>query len=410
MVKYDAVICGAGPSGSIAAKYLAEKGLKVLLLEKSSFPRDKPCGGALRPKVIEEFDWVRNGIQKIPHCLCYRAKMFAPSLKNFIDYKPGKVVMYNVQRKHFDAMLANFALDAGAELREKAEVKGVVKKGDGYRLKLKNGDEVSGKVIIGAGGMRDPVAKHLRMREGLPEKWPESDIGLVVVEEYTLDDDFILDKYGKERTSYFFLKPKNLFGYAWSFPKEGVLNIGFGAFWEDMKKINIKQIFNEYIGLLKKEGLVPKNLSQEKPRGAKIPLRGGLPITYSDNMLILGDAAGFVSPIGGDGIYYGMCSGKIAANVVESAVENDAFGKESLKKYQEEWYEQWGKDLKMLCYFADKMFAKTEQILKYAKRDKVLREWCVGLYNGECKASKMKWKILTRVARDFFLYDVIKSK
>jgi len=408
MVKYDSVICGAGPSGSTAAKYLAEKGLKVLLLEKSSFPRDKPCGGALRPKVIEEFDWVRNGIQKIPHCLCYRAKMFAPSINNFVDYKPGKVVIYNVQRRHFDAMLANFAMDAGAELREKMEVKEVVKKGDGYGLKLKNGEEVSGKMIIGAGGMRDPVAKHLRKKEGLPEKWPESDIGLVVVEEYALDDDFILDKYGKERTSYFFLKPKNLFGYAWSFPKKGVLNIGFGAFWEDMKKINIKQVFDEYINLLKKEGLVPKNLSQKKPRGAKIPLRGGLPITYSDNMLILGDAAGFVSPIGGDGIYYAMCSGRIAANVVNHAVKQNSFSKKTLSRYQEEWKVQWGKDLKVLCHFADKISNRTEQIIRYSSKDKRLRETCVGLYNGEVRASKVKWKISRRIARDFLLYDVFR--
>lgn len=410
MAKYDAIICGAGPSGSTAAKYMAESGLSVLLLEKSTFPRDKPCGGALRPSVINEFDYVRKGLKKIPHTVCFRAKMFSPNLKYFVDYKPKKVVMYFVQRKHFDAMLANFAVDAGAELRENSEVRQVVKKGDGHGLKLKNREEVTGKVIIGAGGMRDPVARYLRRKEGLPEKWPESDIGLVVVEEYALDDDFILDKYGKERTSHFFLKPKNLFGYAWSFPKEGVLNIGFGAFWEDMKKINIKQVFDEYLGLLKKEGLVPENLNQEKPKGAKIPLRGGLPITYSDNMLILGDAAGFVSPIGGDGIYYAMCSGRIAANVVNHAAKQNSFGKKTLSRYQEEWNIKWGKDLKVLCYFADKISNRTEQIIRYTNKDNRLRETCVGLYNGEVRASKVKWKISRRMARDFILYDVFKFK
>lgn len=410
MARYDAVICGAGPSGSTAAKYMAEKGLKVLLLEKNSFPRDKPCGGALRPSIIEEFDYVKKGLKKIPHTLCYRAKMYSPSLQYFVDYRPNNVVMYNIQRKHFDVMMAEFAIDVGAELRENTEVKKVIKKHDTFALQSKDGEEFEGKVIIGAGGMHDPVARYLRKKEGLPEKWPESDIGLSVVEEFEVGEDFIIDRYGEEHVSYFHLKPNNLYGYAWTFPKNTMLNIGFGAFWKDMKNVDIRKQFSLYLALLKKEGLIPQNLRQGSPKGAQIPLRGGIKTTYSDNMLIIGDAAGFVSPIGGDGIYYAMCSGGIAANVVEYAVEHDACEKDTLSEYQKEWYKQWGKDLEALCYFADKISARTEQILKYASKDNVLRERCVGLYNGECKASDMKWKIKTRVARDFFLYDVLRLK
>jgi digeranylgeranylglycerophospholipid reductase len=410
MVKYDAVICGAGPSGSTAAKYMADCGLNVVLLEKDSFPRDKPCGGALRPLVVEEFDYVRSGLKKIPHTLCYRAKMYPPSLKNHVDYRSKKVVMYVVQRKHFDAMLADFAKDAGAELRENSEVKKVIKKSMGYAVQLKGGKEVAGKVLIGAGGVHDPVGRYLRKKEGLPEKWPESDIALSVVQEFKVSRNFIMDRFGKEYTSYIHLKPKNLYGYAWIFSKESILNIGFGAFWKDMKRINIKDVFAYYIRLLKKEGLVPENLNKFDPKGAPIPMRGGIKTSYSDGMLIIGDAAGFVSPIGGDGIYFGMNSGKIAADVVANAVEHDTFGKESLRKYHERWYKEWGKDLEVLCYFADKLFTKTEQVMKYASRDMVLQKRLVHLYNGERSASELKWKILKRIARDFFLYDVLRRK
>jgi flavin-dependent dehydrogenase len=127
-------------------------------------------------------------------------------------------------------------------------------------------------------------------------------------------------------------------------------------------------------------------------------------------MLLIGDAAGFVSPVGGDGIYFSISSGKIAADTVAYAVEKDAYDKETLKRYQDEWYRQWGKDLKALCYFADKISSKTEQIIRYASKDEVLRDRAVGLYNGECKASEIKWKILTRFARDFLLYDVLRRK
>jgi digeranylgeranylglycerophospholipid reductase len=307
-------------------------------------------------------------------------------------------------------MLADFATSTGAELRENTRVKSVSARSDGHILQLNDGKEVRGKVIIGAGGMHDPVAKYLRRKEGLPAKWPESDIGLAVMEEYEVGEDFIIDKFGDEHTSYFHLKPNNLYGYAWTFSKENALNIGFGAFWNEMKKIDIMKQFSTYLTFLKKKGLVPDKIKQKKPKGAPIPLRGCIKTSYSDGMLIIGDAAGFVSPIGGDGIYYGMCSGKIAANIVEYAVEHDAFGKETLSRYQREWQKQWGEDLKVLCYFADKMFTKTEQVLKYASRDKALLEKCVWLYNGECSASEIKWKIQTRVARDFFLYDVLRLK
>ncbi|UCG68875.1 MAG: NAD(P)/FAD-dependent oxidoreductase [Thermoplasmata archaeon] len=410
MVKFDAVICGAGPSGSTAAKYMAEKGLNVLLLEKDSFPRDKPCGGALRPKVVEEFDHVRGGLKKIPHTLCYRAMMYPPSLKNHVDFRSKNVVMYVVQRTHFDAMLVELAESAGAELRENSEVNKVIKKSNGYSIQLKDGKEVAGKVLIGAGGVHDPVGRYLRKKEGLPEKWPESDIALSVVQEFKVGEDFIIDRFGEEHTSYFHLKPKNLYGYAWTFSKEDALNIGFGAFWKEMKEINIRDVFAHYIRLLKKEGLVPENLNTFKPKGAPIPMRGGIKTSYSDGMLIIGDAAGFVSPLGGDGIYFGMSSGRVAADVVEYAIEHDSFGKDTLSRYQERWYREWGKELEMLRYFADKLFAKTEQVLKYASRDMVLQKRCVYLYNGENSASELKWKVLTRIARDFFLYDVLRRK
>jgi geranylgeranyl reductase family protein len=408
MVKYDAVICGAGPSGSTAAKYMAEKGLSVLLLDKSSFPRDKPCGGALRPLNIEEFDYLKSGIQKIPHAVCKRVLMYSPSLSHHVDYNPKKPVIYNVQRMHFDAMLVDFARDAGAEFRENTEVKNVLVKGDSLALLLQNGKEVTGNVIIGAGGMNDPVAKYLRNKEGLPEKWPKSDIGLSVMEEYEVPEDFIVDNYGENRASYFHLKPNNLYGYAWTFPKINSLNIGFGAYWGDMKKVDIKKQFDQYLDLLRKEKLIPSDLHQIKPKGGLIPLRGAIKTSYSDGILLIGDAAGFVSPIGGDGIYYAMSSGRIAAKAVDYAAEHNSFKKDTLSKYQRDWYNHWGKDLKVLCYFADKISAKTEQVIKYASRDKILRNMCAELYNGECRANMIKGKIIRRMARDFFKYDVLR--
>jgi geranylgeranyl reductase family protein len=408
MKMYDAVICGAGPSGSTCAKYLADYGLDVAVLEKDTFPRDKPCGGALRPAIIDEFPHVKEGISKIPHTKCLRAKMYPPSQKNFMDYNPKKIILYNIQRKHFDMMLANHTKDAGADLFENETVKKIVPKNGGFALQTSKGREVQGRVIIGAGGMHDPIATYLRKKEGLPSKWPESHMGLVLVEEFKVDDDYIVEKYGTERTCYFHLKPDNLYGYAWTFSKENVLNIGYGAFWKDMKKVDIRKQFSEYLKFLKKKDLIPINLEAKKPKGAPIPLRGPIKTTYSDNILLIGDAAGFVSPVGGDGIYFGMSSGKIAADTVKEAVKIDSFGKNTLSVYQKKWYNQWGKDLKVLCYFADKIFKKTETIFKYASRDLIFQKLAVALYNGERRATEIKSKLQRRAARDFLLYDVLR--
>jgi flavin-dependent dehydrogenase len=231
---------------------------------------------------------------------------------------------------------------------------------------------------------------------------------LAVVEEYEVGEDFIINNYGEERTSHFHLKPNNFYGYAWTFPKESTLNIGFGAYWKDMKRANIKEVFSKYLALLKQEKIVPDNIKVGRPKGGLIPLRGSIERSYSDHILILGDAAGFVSPIGGDGIYYGMCSGRIASEVAEYAVEHDSFGKDDLKEYQRDWYQEWGKDLEVLCYLADKVSERVEQIMKYGSKDEKFKEMAAGLYNGECKPSKMKWRILRRMARDFLLYDIFK--
>jgi geranylgeranyl reductase family protein len=410
MEKFDCVVCGAGPAGATCGKYLAEKGLDVVILEKGRFPRDKPCGGALRPSIIREFDYLRSGLEKIPHTICYRAKMYSSSLDNFVDYRPNKVVMYNIRRRDFDMLLADFAKDAGCEIREDQKVTNVRKTKEGNVVQTKGGGEFLGKIIIGAGGMHDPVAKYLRKKEGLSERWPKSDIGLAIMEEYEVNDDFILDRYGDERTCYFHLKPNDLYGYAWAFSKEGILNIGYGAFWKDIKNVDIKSRYHDYLKSLRKQGLVPADLHPFKPKGAPIPLRGAIKTTVSDGIMLIGDAAGFVSPIGGDGIYYAMDSGRIAASMVEHCCENERYDKETLSRYQNKWFTKWGRDLKALCYFADRMFDKTDQIIRYASRDRVFQEMTVALYNGEKSARSLKPKIQLRVARDYVLYDILKRR
>jgi flavin-dependent dehydrogenase len=127
-VNYDVIVVGAGPAGSTAAKFLSEKGAKVLLIDKDKFPRDKPCGGGLC-KHITEFDYIREKIEKdssnFLESICVRGKIVSPSTQYTTDYLSETPLFYNVRRKKFDYELVQFAIDAGADFLENCKVKEV---------------------------------------------------------------------------------------------------------------------------------------------------------------------------------------------------------------------------------------------------------------------------------------------
>ena len=97
---YDVIVVGAGPSGSTVAKFLSEKGVKVLLIDKDKFPRDKPCGGGLCEH-ITEFDYIRERIEKNPsdflESICIRSKIVSPSAKHTNDYLSKTPLFYNIR-------------------------------------------------------------------------------------------------------------------------------------------------------------------------------------------------------------------------------------------------------------------------------------------------------------------------
>ncbi len=410
MPEYDVVVCGAGPSGSTTAKYLAEKGHDILLLDKSKFPRDKPCGGGLCEH-ITEFDYIREKIENAPsdflESICLRGKIVSPSMRYTTDYLSETPLFYNIRREKFDYELIQFAIDADAEFLENSKVKGVFTTRGKAVVQLSGGKEFSCEVIVGAGGTYDIVAKYLRKKEGLGEKWGK-DLGMVFVEEFEIGEEFIDEVYGKERTAMINLKHANLNGYAWVFPKRDILNIGYGGFNDEMKKIDIKREFKNYLDILKKNGYLPREIESKKLRGAPLPFQN-IKKTYTDRIVIAGDAAGFVSPLTGEGIYYAMDSGRIASEIISKALEKGDFSAQTLKPYQDIWMKRWGKDLKTLGFFQKWLMAWPEKFVKYGSKDEKLKEIFVGLFIGGVSASKVKWKVISRIVRGFFVYDVFRK-
>ncbi|MCK5029905.1 MAG: NAD(P)/FAD-dependent oxidoreductase [Thermoplasmatales archaeon] len=411
-MNYDVVVVGAGPAGSTAAKFLSEKGVKVLLIDKDKFPRDKPCGGGICEH-ITEFDHIREKIEKDPSdfldSICIRGKIVSPSSQHTTDYLSETPLFYNVRRKKFDYGLVQFAIDAGAEVLENCKVKEVFTTQEKAVVKLANSREFICKVIVGAGGAYDVVTNYLRKKERLREKQGK-DFRMAVVEEFEVGEEFIDRAYGKERTSMINLKHANLNGYAWVFSKHDILNIGYGGFNDEMKKIDIKKEFKNYLDFLKRNGYLPKWIESKKLKGAPVPFVGNIKKTYTDRIVIVGDAAGFVSPLTGEGIYYAMDSGKIASEVISKALEKEDFSAQSLKSYQNIWRKKWGKDLKALRFFHRMLMKWPEKFVKYGSKDEKLKKIFIALFIGNMNASRMKWKIISRIIMDFFVYDVFRRE
>ena len=321
----DVIVVGAGPAGSTTAYYLAQTGLDVLMLEKSTFPREKVCGDGLTPRgvralvamgisVSEQDGWVRNkGLRVIG--AGKRLELPWPELSSYPGY--GLVR----PRTDLDQMLARRAQQAGARLLEGVTVTGPVlgeRTGriTGVAAKEADGERTyRARVIVAADGnsSRLSVAMGLRKRDDRP-------LGVAVRTYYQSprhDDDYLeswLDLWDGDR-----LLP----GYGWIFGMgDGTSNVGLGL-------LNTSAAFGhtDYHALLRKWlegmpaewGFTEENRTQPI-RGAALPMGFNRTPHYYQGLLLVGDAGGMVNPFNGEGIAYAMESGEILARTIAQAL------------------------------------------------------------------------------------------
>jgi geranylgeranyl reductase family protein len=322
----DVIVVGAGPSGSATAFYLAQSGLDVLLLEKSTFPREKVCGDGLTPRAVkalvgmgisvsEQDGWVRNkGLRVIG--AGKRMELPWPELASYPGYGLVRT------RLDLDETLARRAKQAGARLLEGVTVTGPVldeRTGriTGVTTRSNGGDErtYAARVVVAADGnsSRLSVGMGLRKRDDRP-------LGVAVRTYYRTprhDDDYLeswLDLWDGDR-----LLP----GYGWIFGMgDGTSNVGLGL-------LNTSAAFGntDYHALLRQWlkgmpaewGYTEENRTQPV-RGAALPMGFNRTPHYFKGLLLVGDAGGMVNPFNGEGIAYAMESGEILARTIAQAL------------------------------------------------------------------------------------------
>ena len=400
-MQYDVAIVGAGPAGSTAAIFLSKKGFKVALIDKSNFPRDKPCGGGLPAHVLKKFG---NIIPKyLIESHSYGGTTFSPSQKYQIKHIADEPFTSMILREKFDYGLVKEAIKNGAEFKPGKKVIDIEILKEKGRLIFEDKTSIESKIIIGADGVWSTIAK----KTGLSNK--NSKIGFSVVEEYELDEVTMEKYFGKKRLGYIHSKFENLAGYGWVFPKKRHLNIGVGELiYKSCGKesVNFKEIYKNYITFLRKQRLIPESIKIKKLKGGALPVYP-LKKTYSNRVILIGDAGGFINSSTGEGIYYAMASAKIAAETIEKSLKIGDTSERFLSNFQKKWKKEFGTELKIL-YFISKRQQKwksREKNLMLIFKDEKLKKLLMEAMAGNLDLNKCKWKILKR-----YIYALIKNK
>ena len=167
-MKYDVTIVGAGPAGSTTAKFLSEKGFKILLIDKEKFPRDKPCGGGLPLRVLQRFPYVVN--DKIIETYSSSGTIFSPSLQHKIEIYKNTPIIAMTLRKKFDFELVKFATDAGTVFQDGTSVSAVKISNDTAQVTLDHENVIDSELIVGADGVNSSIARTQGLRSRGTEK------------------------------------------------------------------------------------------------------------------------------------------------------------------------------------------------------------------------------------------------
>ncbi|PZS35425.1 MAG: FAD-dependent oxidoreductase [Pseudonocardiales bacterium] len=331
----DVIVVGGGPGGAATAYYLARSGLDVLLLEKSSYPREKVCGDGLTPRSVkallqmgidtsEEAGWIRNnGLRVIGGGM--RLELPWPELASYPDY--GLVR----PRADLDEVVVRQAQKAGARLQELTNVTGPVldETGRVVGVEAKVGPDKQpttyrAPLVVAADGVSGRLALGLGVR-----KRDDRPMGVAVRRYYTSprhDDDYLeswVELWDRSDGGNGRLLP----GYGWIFGVgDGTSNVGLGILNSSgaFRNVDYRKLLSSWLDGLPGEWGFTEDNATGPVRGGGLPMGFNRKPHYTRGLLLVGDAGGTVNPFNGEGIAYAMESGEMAADVAMTALSRPA--------------------------------------------------------------------------------------
>jgi geranylgeranyl reductase family protein len=368
---FEVIIIGAGPAGATLAFELARKGISVAILEREKLPRYKCCAGGLSVKAAklldpEVFNIVENEITRATF--------------SFVGDKPfsrqdNQIIGYTVMRDKFDYALTKSAEKAGAVVFQLNEARKIITDDIGVKV-FSPADYFQSKFLVGADGSLGRVARDLNFQRKIKNY------------AIAIEAEVRVAKEVKERwNSQVSIDLGRISGYAWVFPKSDHLSIGIAC--HSSKAKGLKQHYQEFLDSLH---LGPHTVARR--RGSLIPMCTGKVSAVQNRVLLLGDAAGLVDPLTGEGIYNAILSARLAAPVIERSLQGNPG---SLYDYQAALEKEILPDLKIAHSISSVFFRFPILALSFRALNRDDRIWRTGcsVLRGETNYLTIKNRLKT---------------
>jgi geranylgeranyl reductase family protein len=405
-MRYDVLIVGGGPSGSVAGINLIGAGLRVAILDRARFPRLKPCGGGISCRVYGRFPYIDSVMRAVPTNYVNKVVLESPS-GDVVQFDSDEPLYAMVRRLEFDNALLDHCRRSGIEVREGVTVSRVRVTAEGTWLTSTSGEEFVADLVIGADGVNSTVAVHA----GLRGPWQPMQMAVDGTEESRFSE-----VPGRQDTIYVYFGMGGGYGYGYVFPKSTHVNFGVGYLLDYVKKHIPDEPYRHHTRFfedLKARGVLAGESQRQNFRFYPLPFAGPLKRLSSNRILLAGDSAGFVNGFTAEGIYYAMVSGEHAGRTALAAIHSRNTSADFLRRYDEACEDEIGSELRTSVGLQKRFYSKPghiDMVVRFAGRDKAVRSLIARFGSGRLTYEELKRRVFFEALPGYVGYQFAKLR